>query len=165
MGRFRRRHAPARNERELFLGIRGGLFGDENFVLLAATVTLFLQIISFATTLRGSWSYFSGVFFLAPLLFSIAVQATAWSTANSLRRGVGPLRIAAMVLAMCCSSYFSFVGVYHTVNPPERELESIYQQNVLQLNTALTTLHDSQEISFVQELTLCWMVCWKKAVS
>lgn len=143
MGRFRRRHAPARNERELFLGIRGGLFGDENFVLLAATVTLFLQIISFATTLRGSWSYFSGVFFLAPLLFSIAVQATAWSTANSLRRGVGPLRIAAMVLAMCCSSYFSFVGVYHTVNPPERELESIYQQNVLQLNTALTTLHDS----------------------
>lgn len=143
MGRFRTRQAPAKNERELFLGVRGGLFGDENFVFLAAIVTLFLQIISFATTLRGSWSYFSGVFFLAPFLFSLAVQATAWSTANSLRRGVGPLRIAAMALAMLCSSYFSFVGVYHTVNPPQRELESLYNQNVLQLNTALTTLHDS----------------------
>lgn len=143
MGRFRRQNAPAKNERELFLGVRGGLFGDENFVLLAGVVTLFLQIISFATTLKGSWAYFSGVFFLAPLLFSLAVQTTAWSTSNSLRRGVGPLRIVAMLLAMGCSSYFSFVGVYHTVNPPERELASLYTQNVLKLNTAVENLHTS----------------------
>ena len=112
----------------MLLGRRRGFFGEENLLRLVTFVTLLLQAISFITTLQGATVFLGGIFVLAPLFFALAVQATAWFLAGSLRVRITPLRCVALGLALCCSTYYSYVGIYNTVNPPAVYLASEYAQ-------------------------------------
>lgn len=110
------------------------LFKEQSLMAVAAVVSLLLQIISFFTTWDGAQAYFAATFAYAPLLFAVAVQSVVYFLENGLRRRVTPAKIAALVLAICCSSYFSFVGIYNNVNPPSQYLERTYNGYVKELD-------------------------------
>ncbi|MGN0688023.1 MAG: hypothetical protein ACI4KA_07965 [Oscillospiraceae bacterium] len=110
------------------------LFRERSLMAVAAVVSLLLQIISFFTTLDGAKAYFAATFAYAPLLFALAVQSVVYFLENGLRRRVSPAKVAALVMAICCSSYFSFVGIYNNVNPPSQYLERTYNGYVKELN-------------------------------
>lgn len=109
------------------------LFRENALMAVAAIVSLLLQIISFFTTLDGAQAYFGATFAFAPLLFALAVQSVVYFLENGLRRRVTFLKIVALIMAMCCSSYFSFVGIYNNVNPPSQYLERTYNGYVREL--------------------------------
>ena len=102
------------------------LFRDKSLMVVAAVVSLLLQIISFFTTWDGAKAYFAATFAYAPLLFALAVQSVVYFLENGLRRRPSFGKILALMMAMCCSSYFSFVGIYNNINPPTQYLERTY---------------------------------------
>lgn len=101
-------------------------FSDASLVVLISLVTLFLQLISFATTWNGAGVYLEGIFPYASLLFALAVQSTAYFLSNSLRRRITFLKVTALAVALCCSTYCSYIGIYQTVNPPVTYLREQY---------------------------------------
>lgn len=111
------------------------LFRDRSLMVVAAVVSLLLQIISFFTTWDGAKAYFAATFAYAPLLFSLAVQSVVYFLENGLRRRPSFGKILALVMAMCCSSYFSFVGIYNSINPPAQYLERTYSSCVKALTS------------------------------
>lgn len=108
-------------------------------MVLVSIVTLFLQAISFATTWSGSKVYLEGVFPFAPLLFALAIQATAYFLSNSLRTRITLLKVVAMVVALCCSTYYSYIGIYNSVNSPV----SFLQENYMRISDELTRIHNT----------------------
>ncbi len=115
------------------------LFSESSLIILVSIVTLLLQLISFATTWEGSKVYLEGIFPFASLLFALAIQATAYFLSNSLRTKVSLLKLAALLAAMCCSTYYSYIGIYNTVNSPAQYL----QQNYLQISDELTQIFEA----------------------
>ncbi len=109
------------------------LFRDKSLMVVAAVVSLLLQIISFFTTWDGAKAYFAATFAYAPLLFALAVQSVVYFLENGLRRRPSFGKIVALMMAMCCSSYFSFVGIYNNINPPTQYLERTYSSYVKEL--------------------------------
>ncbi len=116
------------------------LFSDKTLVALISVVTLLLQLISFATTWNGSKVYLEGIFPYASLLFALAIQATAYFLSNSLRNRVSFLKTAALFCALCCSTYYSYIGIYNSVNSPE----SYLQKNYVRISNELTQLFDNR---------------------
>lgn len=110
------------------------LFREKTLMAVAAIVSLLLQIISFFTTLDGAKAYFAATFAYAPLLFSLAVQSVVYFLENGLRRRVTFMKIVALIMAMCCSSYFSFVGIYNSINPPSQYLHKTYNSYTKELS-------------------------------
>ena len=110
------------------------LFREKTLMAVSAIVSLLLQIISFFTTLDGAKAYFAATFAYAPLLFSLAVQSVVYFLENGLRRRVTFLKILALTMAICCSSYFSFVGIYNNINPPSQYLRQTYNGYVRELS-------------------------------
>ena len=110
------------------------LFGERSLMAVAAIVSLLLQTISFFTTFDGAKAYFGATFACAPLLFALAVQSVVYFLENGLRRRVTFLKILALILAVSCSSYFSFVGIYNNINPPSRYLEKTYNSYAKELS-------------------------------
>lgn len=104
------------------------LFSERVLVVLVSFVTLFLQLISFATTWDGAKVYLDGVFPYASLLFAVAIQATAYFFSNSLRKKRSLLKIIALGMALCCSTYYSYIGIYNSVNSPLTYLQERYAQ-------------------------------------
>lgn len=104
------------------------LFSDTGLVVLISFVTLLLQLISFATTWQGSQIYLEGVFPYASLLFAVAVQSISYFFSNSLRNRIRPLKILALCMALCCSTYYSYIGIYNSVNAPTSYLQEHYEQ-------------------------------------
>lgn len=111
-------------------------FSETALAALISIVTLLLQLISFATTWSGSRIYLEGVFPYASLLFAIAIQATAYFFSNSLRSRVSVLKVTALLMALCCSTYYSYIGIYNSVNSPARYLQERYVQIAEELNGA-----------------------------
>lgn len=105
-------------------------------MIVAAVVSLLLQVISFFTTLDGAKAYFEATFALAPLFFALAVQSVVYFLENSLRSKPTLGKVTALAAAVVCSSYFSFVGIYSNINPPERYLEQTYNSYAKQLAAA-----------------------------
>lgn len=91
-----------------------------------------------------------GVFPYAPLLFALAIQATAYFLSNSLRTRVTLLRIIAMVVALCCSTYYSYIGIYNSVNSPT----SYLQENYMRISDELTRIHETTLESSLSEVRL-----------
>lgn len=116
------------------------IFGENALAIVAAVVSLLLQIISFFTTLDGAKAYFEATFALAPLFFALAVQTVVYFLENSIGKRVTVAKIAALMLAMSCSSYFSFVGIYNNINSPESYLERTYSSYSKQLTEAVEQL-------------------------
>lgn len=114
------------------------LFSEPALLILISLVTLLLQLISFATTWSGSMVYLEGVFPFASLLFAIAIQTTAYFLSNSLRTKVGILKMAALCAALCCSTYYSYIGIYNSVNSPV----SYLQKNYIRITEDLTRLFE-----------------------
>lgn len=142
------------------------LFAEKPLILLVSVVTLLLQLISFATTWNGSKIYLEGIFPYASLLFAVAVQATAYFFSNSLRRKANVLKLVALFMALCCSTYYSYIGIYNSVNSPTTYLQERYvtiSQNLMQtyegqadrtLSEARKTINDasSMVIAYYTEL-------------
>ena len=126
------------------------LFREGSLMVISAVVSLLLQIISFFTTLDGAKAYFSATFAYAPLLFALAVQSVVYFLENGLRRRPTFLKAAALTLAICCSSYFSFVGIYNNINPTEQYLDRTYSSYTRELQT----LYSERASDRVQAFTL-----------
>lgn len=134
------------------------LFGDSSLVALISIVTLLLQLISFVTTWNGSKIYLDGVFPYASLLFAIAIQATAYFFSNSLRGRLSFLKIVALCAALCCSTYYSYIGIYNSVNSPVSYLQESYisiRQDLTQtfqeeleetISSAIETVNDAASL-------------------
>lgn len=125
-------------------------FAERPLILLVSVVTLLLQFISFATTWNGSKIYLEGIFPYASLFFAVAVQATAYFFSNSLRRKVNILKLVALFTALCCSTYYSYIGIYNSVNSPVTYLQERYVTITRQLTQTYeeeieTTLIEAQE--------------------
>lgn len=126
------------------------LFAEKPLILLVSVVTLLLQLISFATTWNGSKIYLEGIFPYASLFFAVAVQATAYFFSNSLRRKVNILKLIALFTALCCSTYYSYIGIYNSVNSPVTYLQERYvtitrdltQSYDKEIETTLTEIQD-----------------------
>lgn len=116
------------------------LFSETALVILVSIVTLLLQSISFVTTWNGSKIYLEGVFPYASLLFAIAIQATAYFFSNSLRTRIRPLKVIALCAALCCSTYYSYIGIYNSVNSPV----SYLQENYVRISQELTDLYEAK---------------------
>ncbi len=82
------------------------IFSEKALMIISAVVTFLLQCISFMTTFQGAEVYFGEVFFLAPIMFAIAVQSVVYFVSNSLQRRVSFTKIIAVILGIMCSSYF-----------------------------------------------------------
>ncbi len=116
------------------------LFRENALMIVAAVVSLLLQIISFFTTLDGARAYFAETFAAAPLMFALAVQSVVYFLENGIRRRATFAKMIALALAVCCSSYFSFVGIYNNINPPESYLEKTYNAYKTELEDTLEGL-------------------------
>ena len=123
------------------------VFSESALVIVGAAVSLFLQVISFFTTLDGARAYFEATFALAPLLFALAVQTVVYFLENSVGRRVTAPKAIALALAVMCSSYFSFVGIYNNINSPESYLERTYDGYCRTLNSALAEISDDTQRS------------------
>lgn len=119
------------------------LFRENTLMAVSAVVSLLLQIISFFTTLDGAKAYFAATFAYAPLLFALAVQSVVYFLENGLRRRATFLKVLALTMAICCSSYFSFVGIYNNINPPSQYLQQTYNGYAKEF-TALREEHLAQ---------------------
>ena len=115
------------------------IFKDKRLAYVAAGVSLLLQLISFLTTYQGAEYYFKGIFILAPVFFAVAVQLVVYFLENSVRGKKSAAKILALVLAMCCSSYFSYIGIYNNVNSPL----TYYQEKYTNTRNTLQTKYDS----------------------
>jgi len=104
------------------------IFSDKALLILTSVVTLLLQLISFATTWDGAKVYLDNIFPYAALCFAIAIQATSYFFGNSLRQKVRPLKLIALFSAICCSIYFSYIGIYNSVNSPVTYLQENYMR-------------------------------------
>ncbi len=123
------------------------LFSEKALVILVSIITLLLQAISFATTWNGAKVYLENIFPYAALCFAIAIQATAYFFSNSLRRKVSFLKLVALLTAMCCSTYYSYIGIYHSVNSPVIYL----QENYLRISSELKQIY---ELEIEQTITV-----------
>ena len=116
------------------------IFKDKRLAYIAAGVSLLLQLISFFTTYQGANYYFRGIIVFAPLLFAIAVQSVVYFLENSIRGRRNFFKVAALVLAMCCSSYFSYIGIYNNVNSPLTYYQTTYNDYRNQLQASYASL-------------------------
>ena len=126
-------------------------FSEAALTILISIVTLLLQLISFATTWSGSKVYLEGVFPYASLLFAVAIQSTAYFFSNSLRNKVSVLKVTALLVAICCSTYYSYIGIYNSVNSPARFLQERY----VQIREELTGIYETdmeEKIGFTREV-------------
>ncbi len=126
------------------------LFSDGTLIIIISLVTLLLQMISFATTWNGAKIYLEDIFPYASLLFAVAIQATAYFFSNALRGRIRPLKILALCLALCCSTYYSYIGIYNSVNSPSIYLQENYMRIVQNLEHIYTeasrqTMADAQD--------------------
>lgn len=115
------------------------IFKDKKLAYVAAGVSLLLQIISFLTTYQGAGYYFKEIFILAPLFFAIAVQVVVYFLENSVRGRRNATKVIALFLAICCSSYFSYIGIYNNVNSPL----TYYQETYTTYKNTLQAIYDS----------------------
>lgn len=108
------------------------IFNPTALSWLFVVVTLFLQIISLATTYAGSEVYFGGIHIplkiSAPFLFAFSVQVTVFALSNSLKKNFRKWVIVSLIATTFCSTYFSYIGIYNYVNSPLQYLEERYTQ-------------------------------------
>lgn len=121
------------------------IFKDKKLIYVSALVSLFLQIISFVTTYQGASYYFKEIFFLSPLLFAMAVQGVVYFLENSVSYRAGLTKVAALALAIICSSYFSYTGIYNNVNSPLNYYRQTYNSYKEELDASYKNIINSAD--------------------
>lgn len=130
------------------------VFNPTTLSWLFVIVTLFLQIISLATTYAGSKVYFGGIKLpygiSAPMLFAFSIQVTVFALSNSLKKNFRSWVVASLLFATMCSTYFSYIGIYNYINSPIQYLEERYIQVFDNLNKEYTTIVDTAKNNMKQ---------------
>ncbi len=128
-------------KRRLFF-TKNETFLNSNIYQIVLITTLGLQIISFFTTFRGSLTFFEGVHWIAPLLFTGILQLLLWVLANvafsKRRRHAG--RVAFVVCVCLISAFLSYVGIANSSLPPTDEYKTVYNSFSESYNSVLDSL-------------------------
>lgn len=117
-----------RLKKRLFLSKNETFLNSHTYAIVMVS-TFALQCISFFTTFRGSLSFFEGVHWSAPILFTGVLQVLIWFLSNaafSKRRRV-PGRIIILVLLTCVSISLSYIGIANSSIPPAETYQSQYK--------------------------------------
>lgn len=122
-------------------------------VLVIALVTLLLQTISFVTTYQGAKVYIGDIFPLASLFFAIAIQFCVWFFSNTSKNHKNFFRTGALLAAVCCSTWFSYTGIYTIVNSPLLYLENRYHTIRDELTVEGNETVNAMQAQLLQELT------------
>lgn len=108
------------------------IFNVKSLSWIVVIVTIFLQLISLATTYKGSIVYFGGVELpfgiSAPLLFALAVQLIVFCMSHTIKGNFKKGLIFILIMSTLCSIYFSYIGIYNNINSPINYLEERYKQ-------------------------------------
>ncbi|MEG0319323.1 MAG: hypothetical protein RR448_07335 [Niameybacter sp.] len=125
------------------------IFNQSTLGWLIVLVTVFLQIISLATTYEGSKVYFGGVnlpFALsAPLLFALAIQLVVFCMSHTIRKHFKIWLILILCMATLCSTYFSYIGIYNHINSPVDYLQERYKQIYGSMTEEYQLIRDKSE--------------------
>lgn len=125
------------------------IFNQNTLGWLIVIVTVFLQLISLATTFEGSKVYFGGVnlpFGLsAPLLFALAIQLVVFCMSHTIRRHFKMWLVLIMCMSTLCSTYFSYIGIYNHINSPVDYLEERYKQIYGSMTEEYQLIRDQSE--------------------
>ena len=125
------------------------IFNQNTLGWLIVLVTMFLQLISLATTYEGSKVYFGGVKLPlglgAPLLFALAVQLVVFCMSHTIRRHFKAWFILILCMATLCSTYFSYIGIYNHINSPLDYLQERYQQIYGNMTEQYQLIRDQSE--------------------
>lgn len=117
-----------RLKRKLFFA-KNETFLNSNMYRIDFIATFGLQCISFFTTFRGSLTFFEGVHWSAPIIFTSVLQLLLLVLANtafSKRRRFFGRKI--MVCLLCCISIFlSYVGIANSVISPHDFYKNQYE--------------------------------------
>lgn len=132
------------------------IFNPKSLAWLIVIVTLLLQLISLATTYKGSIVYFGGVTLpfniSAPLLFALSIQLIVFCVSHTLRCNFRKSLIVVLTLATLCSTYFSYIGIYNYINSPINYLEEKYKQISDNISDKYDTLRESSKGSITQTM-------------
>lgn len=117
-----------RLKKRLFLSKNETFLNSHTYAIVMVS-TFALQCISFFTTFRGSLSFFEGVHWSAPILFTGVLQALIWFLSNaafSKRRRV-PGRIFILVVLTGVSISLSYIGIANSSIPPTETYQAQYE--------------------------------------
>lgn len=134
----------------------GAFFSQGTLVNLILLVTVFLQIISLATTFNGSKVYFGGIKLpfgiSAPFLFALSIQAIVFYVSNTLRSNMRKWLMVILTIAVICSTYFSYIGIYNYINSPIDYLNERYSQVYGNLSEQYYTTRETQKNEMKENL-------------
>ena len=132
------------------------IFNKTSLAWLIVLVTLLLQLISLATTYKGSIVYFGGInlpFNLsAPLLFALSIQLIVFCVSHTLRSNFRKGFLIVLILATLCSNYFSYIGIYNYINSPLNYLEERYTQINSNISDKYETLRETNKSSITKTM-------------
>lgn len=132
------------------------IFNKTSLAWLIVLVTLLLQLISLATTYKGSIVYFGGInlpFNLsAPLLFALSIQLIVFCVSHTLRSNFRKGFLIVLILATLCSTYFSYIGIYNYINSPINYLEERYTQINSNISDKYETLRETNKSSITKTM-------------
>lgn len=132
------------------------IFNKTSLAWLIVLVTLLLQLISLATTYKGSIVYFGGInlpFNLsAPLLFALSIQLIVFCVSHTLRSNFRKGFLIVLILATLCSTYFSYIGIYNYINSPLNYLEERYTQINSNISDKYETLRETNKSSITKTM-------------
>ncbi|WP_195987480.1 hypothetical protein [Clostridium sp. D53t1_180928_C8] len=132
------------------------IFNKTSLAWLIVIVTLLLQLISLATTYKGSIVYFGGInlpFNLsAPLLFALSIQLIVFCVSHTLRSNFRKGFLVVLILATLCSTYFSYIGIYNYINSPINYLEERYTQINSTISDKYETLRETNKSSITKTM-------------
>lgn len=132
------------------------IFNKTSLAWLIVLVTLLLQLISLATTYKGSIVYFGGInlpFNLsAPLLFALSIQLIVFCVSHTLRSNFRKGFLIVLILATLCSTYFSYIGIYNYINSPINYLKERYTQINSNISDKYETLRETNKSSITKTM-------------
>lgn len=132
------------------------IFNKTSLAWLIVLVTLLLQLISLATTYKGSIVYFGGInlpFNLsAPLLFALSIQLIVFCVSHTLMSNFRKEFLIVLILATLCSTYFSYIGIYNYINSPLNYLEERYTQINSNISDKYETLRETNKSSITKTM-------------
>lgn len=127
----------------------GAFFSQKTLVLVVLVVTILLQIISLATTFKGSKVYFGGIKLplgiSAAFLFALSIQTIVFYVGNTLRTNMRKWLMVVLAISVLCSTYFSYIGIYNFINSPISYLNERYRQIYDNLSGEYYTVRETQK--------------------
>ncbi|MEG2291515.1 MAG: hypothetical protein RSC24_16200 [Clostridium sp.] len=127
----------------------GAFFSQKTLVGVVLVVTILLQIISLATTFKGSKVYFGGIKLplgiSAAFLFALSIQTIVFYVGNTLRTNMRKWLMVVLAISVACSTYFSYIGIYNFINSPISYLNERYSQIYDNLSGEYYTVRETQK--------------------